>query len=104
MLFIHIFFLFSSRSRHTRCALVTGVQTCSLPICMQIAQQTFSKIVLAEFSSRCVQGDRPEVNTCVEPAAHVRDDSVLHSLADRLRRSEERREGEECVSTCRAWW
>src|SRR3546814_19389139 len=27
------FFLFSSRRRHTRCALVTGVQTCALPIC-----------------------------------------------------------------------
>src|SRR3546814_1053075 len=26
-------FLFSSRRRHTRCALVTGVQTCALPIC-----------------------------------------------------------------------
>src|SRR3546814_2980862 len=26
-------FLFSSRRRHTRCSLVTGVQTCSLPIC-----------------------------------------------------------------------
>src|SRR3546814_923005 len=26
-------FFFSSRSRHTRCALVTGVQTCALPIC-----------------------------------------------------------------------
>src|SRR3546814_1175608 len=26
------FFLFSSRRRHTRCALVTGVQTCALPI------------------------------------------------------------------------
>src|SRR3546814_4045551 len=25
-------FLFSSRRRHTRCALVTGVQTCALPI------------------------------------------------------------------------
>src|SRR3546814_12959472 len=24
---------FSSRIRHTRCALVTGVQTCALPIC-----------------------------------------------------------------------
>src|SRR3546814_652912 len=52
---------------------------------MQIAQQTFSKIVLAEFSSSRVQGDMSEVNTCVEPAAHVRDDPVLHSLADRLR-------------------
>src|SRR3546814_1315125 len=27
-------FFFSSRRRHTRCALVTGVQTCALPICM----------------------------------------------------------------------
>src|SRR3546814_2935823 len=26
------FFCFSSRRRHTRCALVTGVQTCALPI------------------------------------------------------------------------
>src|SRR3546814_6474320 len=25
---------FSSRRRHTRCALVTGVQTCALPICL----------------------------------------------------------------------
>src|SRR3546814_479185 len=30
-------FFFSSRRRHTRCALVTGVQTCALPICHQIA-------------------------------------------------------------------
>src|SRR3546814_9438247 len=27
------FFFYSSRRRHTRCALVTGVQTCALPIC-----------------------------------------------------------------------
>src|SRR3546814_13923019 len=30
--YVYIFF-FSSRRRHTRCALVTGVQTCALPIC-----------------------------------------------------------------------
>src|SRR3546814_15306684 len=29
--FCLIFFFFSSRRRHTRCALVTGVQTCALP-------------------------------------------------------------------------
>src|SRR3546814_2849388 len=29
---LFIFFFFSSRRRHTRCALVTGVQTCALPI------------------------------------------------------------------------
>src|SRR3546814_7197045 len=27
------FFFFSSRRRHTICALLTGVQTCALPIC-----------------------------------------------------------------------
>src|SRR3546814_7859984 len=31
-LLIFSFFFFSSRRRHTRCALVTGVQTCALPI------------------------------------------------------------------------
>src|SRR3546814_19879176 len=30
--FVVSFFFFSSRRRHTRCALVTGVQTCALPI------------------------------------------------------------------------
>src|SRR3546814_8272524 len=29
---MYICFFFSSRIRHTRCALVTGVQTCALPI------------------------------------------------------------------------
>src|SRR3546814_8929902 len=29
----YFFVFFSSRRRHTRCALVTGVQTCALPIC-----------------------------------------------------------------------
>src|SRR3546814_3855309 len=30
-------FFFSSRRRHTRCALVTGVQTCALPISLGTA-------------------------------------------------------------------
>src|SRR3546814_15816322 len=30
--FLSLLFFFSSRRRHTRCALVTGVQTCALPI------------------------------------------------------------------------
>src|SRR3546814_7341907 len=29
---VSMVFFFSSRRRHTRCALVTGVQTCALPI------------------------------------------------------------------------
>src|SRR3546814_402389 len=32
LLWLLVFFFFSSRRRHTRCALVTGVQTCALPI------------------------------------------------------------------------
>src|SRR3546814_1249488 len=31
-LVVYYLFFFSSRRRHTRCALVTGVQTCALPI------------------------------------------------------------------------
>src|SRR3546814_5137281 len=31
-LYSYLLFFFSSRRRHTRCALVTGVQTCALPI------------------------------------------------------------------------
>src|SRR3546814_7433924 len=30
---VYLVFFLSSRRRHTRCALVTGVQTCALPIC-----------------------------------------------------------------------
>src|SRR3546814_355388 len=34
--FVLFCFFFSSRRRHTRCALVTGVQTCALPICESV--------------------------------------------------------------------
>src|SRR3546814_5340970 len=33
-----VLYLFSSRRRHTRCALVTGVQTCALPISLSLAK------------------------------------------------------------------
>src|SRR3546814_5348962 len=35
-------FFFSSRRRHTRCALVTGVQTCALPISQQRSHYVIS--------------------------------------------------------------
>src|SRR3546814_6613696 len=35
LLSISVCFCFSSRRRHTRCALVTGVQTCALPIYLE---------------------------------------------------------------------
>src|SRR3546814_7299923 len=34
--FVCCLFFFSSRRRHTRCALVTGVQTCALPISLAL--------------------------------------------------------------------
>src|SRR3546814_4890286 len=35
---------FSSRRRHTRCALVTGVQTCALPICRSKDRRMTNKL------------------------------------------------------------
>src|SRR3546814_10459404 len=39
-MFILLVFFFSSRRRHTRCALVTGVQTCALPISLAWGNST----------------------------------------------------------------
>src|SRR3546814_12527794 len=39
------YFFFSSRRRHTRCALVTGVQTCALPICSRQARSPWESSV-----------------------------------------------------------
>src|SRR3546814_5715798 len=33
LMLVFVFVFLSSRRRHTRCALVSGVQTCALPIC-----------------------------------------------------------------------
>src|SRR3546814_840592 len=48
-------FVFSSRRRHTRCALVTGVQTCALPICLDRVEQNLRRLGLmsARVSLRC---------------------------------------------------
>src|SRR3546814_3156367 len=40
-----VYFFFSSRRRHTRCALVTGVQTCALPICRPSQESLMSTAV-----------------------------------------------------------
>src|SRR3546814_12532285 len=55
-------FFFSSRRRHTRCALVTGVQTCALPICSQESVER-SKLDVIEFvkDASCPSKPWPEV-------------------------------------------
>src|SRR3546814_5174754 len=57
MLVLVIFcsFFFSSRRRHTRCALVTGVQTCALPIYVDRAAAS-QDIALREGISPATQG------------------------------------------------
>src|SRR3546814_7750061 len=42
------FFFCSSRRRHTRCALVTGVQTCALPISFQDRRERMAGDVVAQ--------------------------------------------------------
>src|SRR3546814_9558173 len=46
-----LFFLLSSRRRHTSCALVTGVQTCALPISLDDGgiRQAFAEVGEQEF-------------------------------------------------------
>src|SRR3546814_6940898 len=47
MICINSCFFFSSRRRHTRCALVTGVQTCALPIWTIESGVDFEKRILS---------------------------------------------------------
>src|SRR3546814_4415702 len=49
-LFVCLYCFFSSRRRHTRCALVTGVQTCALPI-----SRHFDQVVLACHGDQALQ-------------------------------------------------
>src|SRR3546814_3593249 len=50
--FFMLFFFFSSRRRHTSCALVTGVQTCALPIS---ASSSRALVILAFFGMAMVE-------------------------------------------------
>src|SRR3546814_9996554 len=91
----YVLFFFSSRRRHTRCALVTGVQTCALPIyqllrCEESQDRPSSATLSSSF--RAGAGTTNAHFRC--PAAFQR----------RSERSEERRVGKECVSTCRSRW
>src|SRR3546814_3663921 len=93
MIGVCVVLFFSSRIRHTRCALVTGVQTCALPISCRGRGR-------AEHDCDPLDGGgvdgwlvgRPP--SCQEREGKNKDD----------RRSEESRVGKECVSKCRYRW
>src|SRR3546814_5274178 len=64
------FFFFSSRRRHTRCALVTGVQTCALPISVadhRYLRGRWSATVLVESIKRSVFVLQPGQNRSFGP-------------------------------------
>src|SRR3546814_10703873 len=91
LFFVFFFFFFSSRRRHTRCALVTGVQTCALPISRRARREqqllaAAGTLIAAAFVFLVL----------VEPA--------WSTMVRASQRSEERRVGKECVSTCRSRW
>src|SRR3546814_6737619 len=94
---------FSSRRRHTRCALVTGVQTCALPICLFDPDRV-------ETRSLRSKEDAHDYRYFPDPdlLPLELDIAFLHqcraSLPELPDRSEERRVGKECVSTCRSRW
>src|SRR3546814_2678953 len=59
-----LLFFFSSRRRHTRCALVTGVQTCALPIC-DTARFTATNVApLFELGEQTASPRRPARTWC----------------------------------------
>src|SRR3546814_8309137 len=90
LFYFGVFFLFvSSRRRHTRCALVTGVQTCALPILGRDPDNEGPGAGCLWCVAITKTGDVSAVDNNFDPKAD---------------RSEERRVGKECVSTCRSRW
>src|SRR3546814_11353484 len=122
-------FFFSRRSRHTRCALVTGVQTCALPISafdqIEVARRDVERIGhrrlrhsrLAPQLAHRRPCEYPPLRHFVTFFTYLQTDlhliAIFHkkncqnlffSAALSPTRSEKRRVGKECVSTCRYRW
>src|SRR3546814_6551069 len=80
-------FFFSSRGRHTRCALVTGVQTCALPISfIDVFEAEAKKIGGADFLA---QGTLyPDVSESVSftggPSVTIKSHHNVGGLPDRM--------------------
>src|SRR3546814_1166496 len=94
--FVMLCFFFSSRRRHTRCALVTGVQTCALPI--SNAKVSAPQTIWAKAGVSREQFGAEALECGLQGLALKIDNS------EEVKRSEERRVGKECVSTCRSRW
>src|SRR3546814_9852739 len=93
-----IAFVFSSRGRHTRCALVTGVQTCALPI---LFGGVWAWAGSYRRTARNIGVDAYRIPAEVAQLLDGVRYWVEHHTYDR---SEERCVGKECVSARRSRW
>src|SRR3546814_2046377 len=90
-----VLFFFSSRRRHTRCALVTGVQTCALPISPPCDPELPGNQACG--GDQAGEIKHPQMKALAEQGHGQQKSAKNH-------RSEESRVGKECVSTCRSRW
>src|SRR3546814_3220291 len=95
---VYVDVCFSSRRRHTSCALVTGVQTCALPICA-VPRQAAMVVSMSRWVTRMSFIYFAHAAFSRQTVANQGQDEPI-----RTSRSEERRVGKECVSTCRSGW
>src|SRR3546814_7832350 len=79
-------FLFSNRRRHTRCALVSGVQTCALPISRRQREQMIAKIIefvnsaASKEVQQCLSRLKDAVPFRVDPAGTQLSPSIFDSF------------------------
>src|SRR3546814_4522115 len=79
-----MYVFFSSRRRHTRCALVTGVQTCALPILVAVANERVLFAHEQAFADKAaffadLRRLLPEATIIEAPAARVSLDDAINS-------------------------
>src|SRR3546814_12980664 len=98
------FFLFTSRSRHTRCALVTGVQTCARPISIAPCSTPCARPGPKGSPSRSPHWPRGSSRTLASAPNGPHRQAWVSMPSTGPLRSEERRVGKECVCTCRSRW
>src|SRR3546814_10609448 len=103
---LFLVFFFSSRRRHTRCALVTGSDVCSSDL-----RDVPGRLLLAladevlHLFAHGIERDVERLERLGGNALTLVDEAEQDVLgADVVVRSEERRGGKECVSTCRSRW
>src|SRR3546814_2194515 len=89
-------FFFSSRRRHTRCALVTGVQTCALPISLEDLQKTardsfYVTVGLGVIAFQKAQVQRHELRKQLEHGVGGAQQGVVESVKTIEERLEDRK-------------